>query len=58
MAAVRIKSQNETTLKHFYREGTRVRLQPANSTMAPIFVDAADVEIQGKVVSTIRPPRG
>jgi repressor LexA len=58
MAAVRIKSQNETTLKHFYREGTRVRLQPANSTMGPIYVDAADVEIQGKVVATIRPPRG
>ena len=58
MAAVRIKSQNETTLKHFFREGTRVRLQPANSTMDPIFVDAGDVEVQGTVVATIRPPRG
>ncbi len=58
MAAVRIKSQNETTLKHFYREGDRVRLQPANSTMEPIYVDAKDIEVQGKVVSTVRPPRG
>lgn len=57
MVAVWIKSQNETTLKHFYQEGERVRLQPANSTMQPIYVDAADVEVQGKVVSTIRPPQ-
>ncbi len=54
MVAVWIKSQNETTLKRFYREGDRVRLQPANSTMAPIYVDAKDVEVQGRVVSTLR----
>jgi repressor LexA len=41
-------------LKHFYREGERVRLQPANETMAPIYTDAANVEIQGKVVLTVR----
>jgi repressor LexA len=57
MVAVWIKSQGETTLKHFFQEGDRVRLQPANSTMQPIYVDAADVEVQGKVVSTIRPPQ-
>jgi repressor LexA len=57
MVAVWIKSQGETTLKRFYHEGDRVRLQPANSTMEPIYVDAADVEVQGKVVSTIRPPQ-
>jgi repressor LexA len=57
MVAVWIKSQGETTLKHFYREGERVRLQPANSTMQPIYVDAADVEVQGRVVSTMRPPQ-
>ena len=57
MVAAWIKSQNETTLKRIYREGERVRLQPANSTMEPIYVDAADVEIQGRVVSTIRPPQ-
>lgn len=55
MVAVRIKDQNETTLKHFYHEGNRVRLQPANPTMEPIYVDSsADIEIQGSVVLVIR----
>ncbi len=40
------------TLKRFYREANRIRLQPANSTMSPIYV--ADVEIKGKVVAVIR----
>lgn len=57
MVAVWIKSQQETTLKKFYHEGDRVRLQPANSTMQPIYVDAGDVEVQGRLVSTIRPPQ-
>lgn len=55
MVAVRIKDQNETTLKHFYHEGNRVRLQPANPTMDPIYVDpTSGIEIQGKVVLVIR----
>ncbi len=55
MVAVRLKEQNETTLKHFYREGDRVRLQPANPTMDPIYVDSStDLEIQGSVVLVIR----
>ena len=55
MVAVRIKDQNETTLKHFYHEGDRVRLQPANPTMAPIYVDSSsDIEVQGSVVLVIR----
>ncbi len=40
------------TLKRFYKEATRIRLQPANSTMSPIY--ATDVEIRGKVVEVIR----
>jgi len=40
------------TLKRFYNEGNRIRLQPANSTMMPMYV--TDVEIRGKVVSVIR----
>lgn len=40
------------TLKRFFKEATRVRLEPANSTMAPIF--ATKVRIQGKVVGVIR----
>ena len=44
----------ETTLKRFYLEGNRVRLQPANPTMDPIYAPARDVEIQGKVIMVIR----
>ncbi len=40
------------TLKRFYKEATRVRLEPANSTMQPIY--ARNVKIQGKVVGLIR----
>lgn len=54
MVAAWLKREQEATLKHFYREGERVRLQPANATMAPIYTDAANVEIQGKVVLTLR----
>jgi repressor LexA len=44
---------NETaTLKRFYREKDRVRLQPANSEMEPIYV--TDVHIQGRVEAVIR----
>jgi repressor LexA len=44
----------EVTLKRFYRERERIRLQPANSTMAPIFVTADQLRIQGKVIAVIR----
>jgi len=40
------------TLKRFFKEATRIRLEPANSTMSPIFVK--NVTIQGKVVGLIR----
>jgi len=40
------------TLKKFYKEATRIRLEPANAQMAPIF--ATDVKIQGKVVGVVR----
>jgi repressor LexA len=43
------------TVKKLYREGDgRIRLQPANAVMEPIFVDANDVRIQGVVVGVIR----
>jgi repressor LexA len=53
MVAAWLKRENEATLKKFYREGDRVRLQPANTTMKPIFTEADNVEIQGKVLATI-----
>ncbi|MDD5487299.1 MAG: transcriptional repressor LexA [Dehalococcoidales bacterium] len=40
------------TLKRFFKEATRIRLEPANAQMAPIF--AKNVTIQGKVVGLIR----
>jgi repressor LexA len=53
MVAAWLKRENEATLKKFYREGDRVRLQPANSTMKPIFTEPDNVEVQGKVLATI-----
>jgi len=45
----------EATLKRFYREGTgKVRLQPANSEIAPIVVPANEVKIQGRVIGVLR----
>lgn len=52
--AVWLKDERETTLKKFYLEGDRVRLQPANSSMDPIFTPAENVEIQGRLVGVVR----
>jgi repressor LexA len=49
---VAILSDNEATLKRFFKEGKRFRLQPANETMPPIFVD--NLEIRGVVVGIVR----
>lgn len=55
MVAVWLDDRDETTLKYFYREGSRVRLQPANSTMNPIYIeDPSHLRIMGKVVMVIR----
>ncbi|MCC7391911.1 transcriptional repressor LexA [Candidatus Sumerlaeota bacterium] len=53
-AVVALVNGYETTVKRLYKEGENIRLQPANSTMAPIIVMAKDVEIQGIVVGLIR----
>ncbi len=55
MVAVWLTGRDETTLKYFFKEKGRVRLQPANPTMKPIYVDDPQtVQIQGKVVMVIR----
>ncbi len=54
MAVVWLKDEKEATLKRFHMEGSRVRLQPANSQMAPIYARADNVEVQGRVVGVIR----
>ena len=42
MVAVWLDDKDETTLKYFYKEANRIRLQPANPTMSPIFVENPD----------------
>ncbi len=54
MVAAWLKREQEATLKHLYREGSRVRLQPANQAMQPIYTDADNVEVQGRVIGAIR----
>jgi repressor LexA len=44
----------DVTLKKFYRENGRVRLQPANPAMQPIFIEADRVQVQGVVVGVMR----
>jgi len=54
MAAVWLKAEKEATLKEVYVEPGRIRLQPANSQMRPIYAEPDNVEIQGKVIAVIR----
>ena len=55
MVAVWLPRDNEATLKYFFKEKYRYRLQPANPTMKPIYVKKSDpLEIKGKVVMVIR----
>lgn len=46
---------SEATLKRYYLEADgRVRLQPANATMAPIYTDPSTLDIQGRVLAVMR----
>ncbi len=55
MVAVWLDDKDETTLKYFYKESKRIRLQPANPNMGPIYVeDPKSLRIMGKVVLVIR----
>lgn len=54
MVAARLIDRDEMTLKYFYREPSRVRLQPANPVLGPIYTHPANIEIQGRVVAVIR----
>lgn len=49
---VAMTEENEATVKRFYKEKTRYRLQPENSTMNPIYLD--QVTVLGKVVGLFR----
>ncbi len=58
MVAVWLDDKDETTLKYFYKEANRIRLQPANPNMGPIYVqNPKSLRIMGKVVMVIRQVR-
>ena len=54
VAAVWLKIEQEVTLKKVYHEAGRIRLQPANKKMEPMYYRPEDVEIQGKVIGVLR----
>jgi len=53
MVAAWLKREGEATLKKIYTDNGRIRLQPANSTMKPIFTEPENVAVQGRVLATI-----
>jgi SOS-response transcriptional repressor LexA len=52
--AVWLKREQEATLKRYYLENGRIRLQPANSSMQPIYTDVDNIEIRGRVIGVVR----
>lgn len=55
MVAVWLPDRDETTLKYFFKEKDRYRLQPANPTMDPIYIEGTrPLEIKGRVVMVVR----
>jgi len=54
MVAVWLKDKEEVTLKRFFTERDKIRLQPANTQMKPIYAEPENVEVQGKVIGVIR----
>ena len=54
LVAVWLEESEETTLKRYYDEDNRIRLQPENPTMGPIYVEPQHCHVQGRVVSLIR----
>jgi repressor LexA len=51
---IALVSGADVTLKKFYRENGRVRLQPANPAMQPLLLDPSQVQLQGVVVGVMR----
>jgi len=51
---VALIDQNEATLKKFYNEKNRIRLQPANQNLLPLFFESARVNIQGVVIDVVK----
>lgn len=53
MVAAWLIKEEEATLKKIYTDGDKIRLQPANETMKPIYTSPENLEIQGRVLATI-----
>ncbi len=51
---IALVSGSDVTLKKFYRDNGRVRLQPANPTMQPMYFDPSQIQVQGVVVGVMR----
>ncbi len=51
---VALLANGDATLKKFYREGRKIRLQPANPDFKPIYVNENEIQIQGAVIGVIR----
>jgi repressor LexA len=51
---VALLDSGEATLKRFYKEGSKIRLQPANKSMEPRIVDADRCKVQGVVIGVLR----
>jgi len=54
MVAVWLRDRQQVTLKRIYAEPGRVRLQPANREMEPIYAEPEDVLVQGRVIAVLR----
>lgn len=54
MVAAWLTDRQEATLKRLYREPGHIRLQPANQSMAPIYVDQESIQVQGRVIAVLR----
>ena len=54
MVVAEIMSEESVTLKRFFREGSKIRLQPENPTMEAIVVDATDISVKGRVIGLLR----
>ena len=54
-SSIALLEGEKATLKKMYREGGgKIRLQPANSRLKPIFVDQDDIQVQGVVIGVLR----
>jgi repressor LexA len=51
-----LPDEGTTTLKRFHHEGDRVRLQPRNPRLAPMYFDAGSVEVQARLITTLSAP--